>query len=80
MIERIERAITECPPATRRRIAIHMLVWSIVCMVINVALYVVDVIDEADLILVTLMLSWLALTITAADLVATTDVREESES
>lgn len=57
-----------------------MLVWSVILMVVNVVLFVTSVIDQGNLILITLVLSWLALTITAADLVATTDVREETEA
>jgi hypothetical protein len=76
MISLIEQAIVDCPPATRRRIAIHTLLWSAMLMVVNVVLYVANVIDDSDLILITLILSWLAITITAADLVATTDVRD----
>lgn len=62
-------------PHNRLKAAKWLLVSSVVLMVINVALYVLHVIDEADLILITLVLSWLAITITAADVVATTDVR-----
>jgi hypothetical protein len=79
MIDRIEQAIVTCPPAVRRRIAIHMLIWSVVAMVANVAAYVTGLIGQRELILITLILSWLAITITAADLVATTDVREAEE-
>lgn len=48
-------------------------------MVINVALYLFKIIDENMLILITLILSWLAITLTAADIVATTDVRANKE-
>lgn len=77
MFDRIERALTEWPPAGRRRFAVHLLVWSLVAALVNVALYVSGVIDENHLIFVTLILSWLAITFTGADLIATTDVREE---
>ncbi|MBI5087728.1 MAG: hypothetical protein HZB15_02340 [Actinobacteria bacterium] len=79
-IERLERAIVSFPPARRRRLAIHVLIWSVVAMAVNVSAYVLGLMDEGTLILITLILSWLAITITAADLVATTDVREESMS
>lgn len=80
MFDRIEQVITDWPPASRRRLAVHLFVWTLVAAPINVGLYVAGVIDENVLILVTLILSWLALTLTAADLVATTDVREAEES
>jgi len=76
VISKIECAIVNYPPAKRRRIAIHMLIWSVVAMVVNVVGYVTGLISQSGLILITLILSWLAITITAADLVATTDVRE----
>jgi antibiotic biosynthesis monooxygenase (ABM) superfamily enzyme len=65
-------------PKQRRRIAFHLLVWSVILMVINVGAFLVGWIDEGDLILITLILSWLALTLTAADVLATTDVRVET--
>ena len=80
MLSRLECAIVRYPPAKRRRLAIHVLVWSVVAMLVNVTLYLVGIVDQASLILVTLVLSWLAITITAADLVATTDVREETSA
>jgi hypothetical protein len=76
LISKIECAIVTYSPAKRRRFAIHMLIWSVVAMIANVAGYVTGLISQAGLILITLILSWLAITITAADLVATTDVRE----
>lgn len=52
------------------------LLWgSIVLMVVNVALYLFSVIDENMLILITLILSWLAITLTALDILSTQDVR-----
>lgn len=80
MIDWLERVITACPPARRRRVALHVLVWSVVAMLVNDVVYIVGWINEASLIFVTLNLSWFALTITAADLVATTDVRDAEES
>lgn len=67
------------PPETRRRVAVHGFTWTAALAVFNVGLYVAGVITESHLILVTLVLSWLALTLTFADLVATTDVRAEGE-
>jgi hypothetical protein len=78
MINWVEHKIMEWEPSQRRRASVHLLVWSMVLGLINVILYVVGVINVDHLILVTLVLSWLAITITAMDLVATTDVREES--
>jgi uncharacterized membrane protein len=79
VIQQLETLIVSCPPTTRRRIAIHVLLWSIVLMIANVAAYLTHLIDEPALILITLMLSWLALTITAMDVVMTTDVRVNEE-
>jgi hypothetical protein len=79
MIEHLEGRLTRWSPRSRRRAAVHLLLWSVVLMVINVGFYVVGVLNQEHLILVTLILSWLAITFTAADLVATTDVREESD-
>ena len=73
----IERKLTAWKPASRRRYAVHILFWSVIAGLVNVVLYIVGVINVNHLILITLILSWLAITITAADLVATTDVREE---
>ena len=80
LIGKIECAIVTYPPAKRRRFAIHMLIWSVVAMLANVIGYVTGLIGQSGLILITLILSWLAITITAADLVATTDVREAETS
>lgn len=66
-------------PKNRVKMAAGLLVGSLVMMVINVTLYLTKVIDESMLILITLILSWLAITITAADVLATTDVRATEE-
>ena len=78
MFDRIEHALTCWSPAGRRRFAVHLLVWSLLAALVNVLLYVTGLIDENHLIFVTLVLSWLAITFTGADLIATTDVREET--
>jgi hypothetical protein len=75
----LERILCNWEPAKRRRAAVEVLGWSVVLMFVNVALYVFRVIDESMLILITLILSWLALVISAADVVATNDVREEAD-
>jgi hypothetical protein len=77
-IDAIERKLIDWKPVARRRYAVHILVWSLFAGLVNVVLYIVGVITVDHLILITLILSWLAITITAADLVATTDVREEN--
>jgi hypothetical protein len=77
-IDAIERRLTSWSPASRRRWAVHILVWSLIAGIVNVVLFAVGLVTVDHLILITLMLSWLAITITAADLVATTDVREEA--
>lgn len=77
--DRIERTLTSYPPERRRRLAIKVVFWSVVLGAANVALYAFGIIDQTALILVTLVLSWLAITITAADLVASTDIRAEGD-
>lgn len=53
----------------------RLLVWTVVAAVGNTIAYLVDWISVDGLILVTLVLSWLALTVTFADIVIGTDVR-----
>jgi len=79
MTDKIINLLTCWAPEDRRRAAVQLLVWSVVAMLVNVSLYVLGVINETHLILITLILSWLALTLTAADIVASTDVRAEVE-
>jgi hypothetical protein len=78
VIDWLERKITGWAPKDRRRAAVALLFWSTIGMIVNVALYLFDVIGQAELILVTLVLSWLAIHLTAVDVIATTDVREET--
>jgi hypothetical protein len=78
VIKWLECKIVDWPPQARRRAAVALLVWSMVLMFVNVGLYLFKIISESDLILITLILSWLAITLTAVDVIATTDVREES--
>ena len=65
--------------STKKRIryAKWLLYSSILGMVLNVALYLFKIIDENALILVTLILSWLAITLTALDILSTQDVRDK---
>ena len=64
-------------PKTRVKVALWLLYLSLFGMFINVTLYLTGMVDETSLILVTLILSWLAITITALDVVLTADVRKE---
>lgn len=66
-------------PKNRVKAALWLLFGSLVMMVINVGLYLFGIIDEAMLILITLILSWLAITLTALDILLTTDVRKEQK-
>jgi len=77
VINWLECKIVKWDPDKRRTAAVGLLVWSLILMVLNVTLYVVGVLGQKELILVTLVLSWLAITLTAVDVIATTDVREE---
>lgn len=78
MFDWIEAKLMDWEPASRRRASVHVLFWSVLAGFLNVLLYVTGIITVDHLILITLILSWLAITITAADLIATTDVREEA--
>ena len=61
----------------RIKFAKWLLFGSIVGMIVNVGLYLFKIIGETELILVTLILSWLAITLTALDILATADVRDK---
>jgi hypothetical protein len=77
--DRLEDTIACLPPARRRRWALRLAVWTFIATPVNVGIYMLGWISEAVLIVETLALSWLAVTFTAIDLVATTDVRVEQE-
>jgi hypothetical protein len=63
-------------PALRVKAAKWLLIGSVFGMVANVLAYrPFHLIDENMLLLITLILSWLAITLTAADILATTDTR-----
>lgn len=66
-------------PKQRVKYALWLLFGSLGLMTINVGLYLFGVIGEKELILITLILSWLAITLTAVDILATTDVRADNE-
>lgn len=58
----------------------YMLGISIVGMIINVALYISHIIDSKALILVTLILSWLALTFSAYGNIISSQVNKKVEN
>lgn len=66
-------------PKNRVKAALWTLFASVVLMIINVTLYLLGLIDEAMLILITLILSWLAITLNMLNIVATADVRKETD-
>ncbi len=66
-------------PKTRIKYAWVLLIFSVIGMFVNVALYLLKIIDENMLILVTLILSWLAITLTSLDVLVSSDVRKEQE-
>lgn len=59
-----------------RRAAVRILLWSTFLGTFNVALYVAKVINSEALILITLILSWLALQFTCALAVIQTDIKK----
>jgi hypothetical protein len=67
-------------PRNRRKAAMWVVVFSLVGGTINVALYVLDMISLDQMMILNLVLSWLAITLTALDIWATTDVRAEQDS
>jgi hypothetical protein len=68
-------------PKTKVRFAQILLVFTLVVTPINVVLYrPMHVITDSDLILITLVLSWFAITLTAVDVLFTADVRQEQDS
>lgn len=79
MIERLERAFDHVEPKKRRRAAIWMLLISLALGHLNMGAYIGGFISESSMNAVTNYLSWLAITITALDIVVTTDVRKEVE-
>lgn len=76
----IDKAIDwfcEIEPETRRRAAFWMLIVSFVLGHVNIGLFVVGIIPPNVMDAITNYLSWLALTITAIDIVIGTDIRAE---
>jgi hypothetical protein len=79
MFDRLEDRLTRWDPRRRRRFALHVLVWSFVAGVVNLGAYFGGLVTLEQMAAVTLTLSWFAVTITAADIVCTTDVRAETD-
>jgi hypothetical protein len=75
----LEDRITQWPPASRRRAAVVLFVLSTVLMTVNIAAFLIGWIGDSGMLFITLVLSWLAIGLTLLDLIATTDVREESD-
>jgi hypothetical protein len=76
---RLELALADWPAENRRRWAVHLFVWSIAAGIVNTVLYLLGRISLELMVLVTLDLSWLAVTFTALDIVFTTDVRVQQD-
>ena len=66
-------------PEVRRLWAVRLLVGSVVLNVVNTAAWGFGIVGHEILDLVTNQLSWLALSLTLLDVVATTDVRANTE-
>jgi hypothetical protein len=66
-------------PATRVKAAKWLLGGSIVGMAVNATAYLLKLIDENMLLLITLILSWLAIGLTCADILSTSDVRKKQD-
>ena len=79
MTEWLILKLTCWPADARRRFAMRMLVWSVFAAVVNLVVYWIGWIGIEGLVVVTLLLSWFAITVTAADVVIGTDVRVEVE-
>jgi hypothetical protein len=78
-VRRLEAALAGIDPARRRRFALWMLVVSFVLGHANIGAFALGMVEPALMDAITNYLSWLAITITAMDLVATADVRAEAE-
>ncbi len=79
MIDRLEKWICAIDPAARRRAAVHLVLWTFVLGVLNMVAWAFGVVTTEQMVAITAALSWLALTITAADIVIGTDIRAEVE-
>lgn len=79
LFDSLERRFEHIEPEKRRRFAIHLLVWSFLLGHVNVGMFLGGIISHELMDLVTNYLSWCAITITALDVVMTTDVRKEQD-
>ena len=59
-----------------RRASAHLLFWSLVAMVLNVSAYLAGIISGSVMLFITLVLSWFAIVIGAANTLITTDVKK----
>jgi hypothetical protein len=66
-------------PKNRVKAALWLFFGSLILMVVNVGLYALGLINDSILLLITLILSWLAITLTAVDILVSTDIRKEQE-
>lgn len=73
------RRLDDVDPAVRRLWAARLLIASFVLAHTNIGAFFAGLISEQLMNAVTNYLSWLALTITAADVLMTTDVRKTQE-
>lgn len=79
-MKRLLNRFNKIDPATRRLAALYILIISFVLGHLNIGLYLFGLMSNSMMDAITNYLSWVAITITAADLVATTDVRKEQDS
>jgi hypothetical protein len=79
-VHRLEERLARIDPAVRRRFALWLLVVSLVLGHVNIGAFAFGLVSPALMDAITNYLSWLAITITALDLVATADVRAEGPS
>lgn len=66
-------------PKKRRKVAFYLLITSFVFGHVNMGLFLFGVIPPNVMDAITNYLSWLALTITAMDIIIGTDIRAEAE-
>jgi hypothetical protein len=66
-------------PKSRRRAAVHLLIWSFVLGHANIGAFFAGIVPPDVMDAITNYLSWLALTITAFDVVIGTDVRVQQD-
>jgi hypothetical protein len=69
------RVLDAVDTETRRLWAVRLLLWSVTLGALNIGFWAAGVVSDRVMLAITLALSWLAITITAADVVVTSDVR-----